>query len=95
VLGEITIRHRPAQLAGNVGGVLGGAASEKLAAPLSDFLKSPAQKSYEALLNPTKVATKYQTQRIMPQLLEEKPIALTRQGFANKAAANAEEAGQG
>jgi hypothetical protein len=61
---------------------------------VADFLKSSAQKSYEQVLNPTMKATKYQTQKIMPQLLEERPIAMTRKGLAEKAASRAEEAGQ-
>jgi hypothetical protein len=61
---------------------------------LSDFFKSSAQKNYETILNPTKVATKYQTAKIMPQLMEEAPIAMTRKGLAGKAATQAEVAGQ-
>lgn len=60
----------------------------------SDLLNSSAVKNYQDVLNPTKVTTKYQTGKIMPQLLEEKPVAMTRQGLADKAAANAEAAGQ-
>jgi hypothetical protein len=82
-----------AAIAGDIGGIAGGAASSKLAS-LSDFLKGSAQKNYEAILNPTKEATKYQTQKIMPQLLEERPVAISRQSLANKAAAEAETAGQ-
>jgi hypothetical protein len=60
----------------------------------ADLLNSSAAKNYQDVLNPTKVTTKYQTQKIMPQMLEEKPVAMTRQGLADKAAANAEAAGQ-
>ena len=60
----------------------------------ADTLRSSAQKSYEDILNPTRQSTKYQTAKIMPQLLEERPIALTRKGLAEKAAGRAEEAGQ-
>jgi hypothetical protein len=60
----------------------------------ADLLNSSAAKNYQDVLNPTKVTTKYQTQKIMPQMLEEKPVAMTRQGLADKAAANAETAGQ-
>src|SRR5438034_4752679 len=56
--------------------------------------KSSAQKSYENVLNPTKATTKFQTQKIMPQLLEERPIAMTRKGLAEKAAGKAEAAGE-
>jgi hypothetical protein len=52
--------------------------------PVSRFLESSAQKSYESILNPTKQATKYQTQQIMPQLLEERPIAMTRKGLRKR-----------
>jgi hypothetical protein len=61
---------------------------------VADFLQSSAQKSYERVLNPTTKATKFQTQQIMPQLLEQRPIALTRKGLAEKAAGRAEAAGQ-
>ena len=60
----------------------------------ADLLKSSAQKSYEAVLNPTKQPTKYQTAQIMPKLMEEAPIAMTRKGLAEKAAGKAEAAGQ-
>jgi len=66
----------------------------KVSPAASDLLKSSAQKNYEDVLNPTKVSTKYQTQKIMPQLLEERPVAMTRQGLAGKAAGQAEQAGQ-
>jgi len=36
------------------------------------------------VLNPTKQTTKYQTQKIMPQLLQERPIAMTRKGLAKR-----------
>ena len=61
---------------------------------LSDLLQNSAQRNYETVLNPTKISTKYQTQKIMPQLLEERPTALTRQGLADQAATKAEAAGQ-
>ena len=60
----------------------------------ADALDASAAKNYQDVLNPTKQTTKFQTQKMMPQLLEEKPIAMTRQGLADKAAANAEAAGQ-
>jgi hypothetical protein len=60
----------------------------------ANLLKSSAQKNYEDVLNPTRVDTKYQTQQIMPKLLEERPVAMTRQGLANKAAGQADIAGQ-
>jgi hypothetical protein len=60
----------------------------------ADLLNSSATKNYQDVLNPTKVTTKYQTGKIMPQLLEEKPIAMTRKGLQEQAAAQAEEAGQ-
>jgi hypothetical protein len=66
----------------------------KVAPKAADFLKSSAQKNYEDVLNPTKQTTKFQTQKIMPQLLEESPIAMTRKGLAEKAAGRAEQAGQ-
>ncbi|MFI5057550.1 MAG: hypothetical protein ACHQLQ_05145 [Candidatus Acidiferrales bacterium] len=61
---------------------------------LADFFRSSAQKNYEDVLNPTRVDTKYQTQQIMPQLMEEAPIAMTRKGLAAKAAGQADIAGQ-
>jgi hypothetical protein len=61
----------------------------------ADYLRSSAQKNYEDILNPTKQTTKYQTQKIMPQLMEERPIAMTRKGLAAKAGGQAEQAGQG
>jgi hypothetical protein len=66
----------------------------RVAPKAADFLKSSAQKNYEDVLNPTKQTTKYQTQKIMPQLLEERPISMTRKGLAEKATGRAEEAGQ-
>ena len=44
------------------------------------FCGTSAQKNYEDMLNPTKLSTKYQTQKMMPQLLGERPNAMTRQG---------------
>lgn len=61
---------------------------------LSNFLKSSAEKNYQDVLNPTRVDTKYQTAKIMPQLMEEAPIAITRKGLAAKAAGQADIAGQ-
>jgi hypothetical protein len=72
--------------AGDVSGVPGG--------KMSDVLRDSAQKNYESVLNPTKVSTKYQTQKMMPQLMDERPRAWTRQGLADQAAAQADEAGQ-
>jgi hypothetical protein len=65
------------------------------AAPgVENVLKSSAEKNYQDVLNPTKVDTKYQTQKIMPKLLQERPVAMTRQGLADKAAGQADVAGQ-
>ncbi|HEV2522590.1 MAG TPA: hypothetical protein VGT24_09430 [Candidatus Acidoferrales bacterium] len=61
---------------------------------VAQFFKGSAQKNYEDVLNPTKIPTKYQTQQIMPQLLEERPIAMTRQGLSDLAGEQAEQAGQ-
>jgi len=61
---------------------------------LANVLKSSAEKNYQDVLNPTKVTTKFQTQKIMPQLVEEAPVAMTRKGLAEKAAGQAESAGQ-
>lgn len=72
----------------------GGSAVSEVAPKLSDALNASAVKSYEDVLNPTKITTKYQTNKIMPQLVEEAPIAISRQGLANKAAAQAENYGQ-
>jgi len=66
----------------------------KAAPTMRSALESSAAKNYEDVLNPTRVDTKYQTQKIMPQLLEERPVAMTRQGLANKAAGQADVAGQ-
>lgn len=66
----------------------------EVASKPADFLKSSAQRSYEEVLNPTRVDTKYQTQKMMPRLLEERPVAMTRKGLAEKAEARAETAGQ-
>jgi hypothetical protein len=94
---------------GNARGVIGEGivpASMALAGPLlekgigkvapqaSEALQSSAAKNYEDVLNPTRVDTKYQTQKIMPQLLQERPIAMTRPGLAEKAAGQADVAGQ-
>jgi len=60
----------------------------------ADALDAWAAKNYQQVLNPTKVTTKFQTQKLVPQLLEERPKAFTRQGLADKAAAQADAAGQ-
>lgn len=78
--------------AGKIAGAVGDATG--LSKGAADLLNSSAATNYQDVLNPTKITTKYQTQKIMPQLLEEKPVAMTRQGLADKAAANAEAAGQ-
>jgi hypothetical protein len=61
---------------------------------VAPLLKKSAAKSYEAIINPTRQGTKFDTQKIMPQLLQERPVALTRQGLTARAGAQAEEAGQ-
>lgn len=70
-----------------------GAVGKAVSAP-AEWLKGSAQRSYEEVLNPTRQDTKYQTQKIMPRLLEERPVAMTRKGLAEKAEARAETAGQ-
>ena len=65
-----------------------------VAPKVSSALESSAAANYEDVLNPTKITTKYQTQKIMPQLLQERPIAMTREGLAEKAAGQADVAGQ-
>lgn len=65
-----------------------------VAPKVSSALESSAAANYEDVLNPTTKATKFQTQKIMPQLLEERPVAMTRKGLAEKAAGQAEAAGQ-
>lgn len=74
-------------------GVAGGTIAESLPF-LSNTLKKSAQKSYEAVINPTKETTKFDTQKIMPTLLQERPISATRQGLIDKASSRAEAAGQ-
>jgi len=76
------------------GGERAGQAIADAAPGVGNVLKSSAEKNYQDVLNPTKVTTKYQTQKIMPQLLKERPVAMTRQGLADKAATQAEAAGQ-
>jgi hypothetical protein len=61
---------------------------------IADALKGSAAKNYEDVLNPTKQGTKFQTQKIMPQLLEERPIAASRQGLQTKAEGMADQYGQ-
>jgi len=56
-------------------------------------LERSAEKNYKAVLNPTKESTKFQTQKIMPELLEQRPVAATRTGLAEKARGFAEAAG--
>ena len=75
---------------------LAGAAVGEIANRVNagDVLRNSAQRNYETVLNPTKISTKYQTQKIMPQLLEERPTAMTRQSLADKANLQAETAGQ-
>ena len=76
------------------GGERAGQAVADVAPRVGNVLKSSAVKNYQDVLNPTRIDTKYQTQKIMPKLLEERPVAMTRQGLANKAAGQAEAAGQ-
>jgi len=76
------------------GGERAGQAIADAAPGVGNVLKQSAEKNYQDVLNPTKVTTKYQTQKIMPQLLKERPVAMTRQGLADKAATQAEAAGQ-
>jgi len=76
------------------GGERVGQAVADAAPGVGNVLKSSAEKNYQDVLNPTRVDTKYQTQKIMPKLLEERPVAMTRQGLADKAAVQAEAAGQ-
>src|SRR5438552_3328008 len=54
----------------------GGSVTGKVA----EALDASAQKNYEQVLNPSKETTKYQTQQVMPKLLEERPISMTRKG---------------
>lgn len=61
---------------------------------VSRALESSAAKNYEDVLNPTRIDTKYQTAKIMPQLVKERPTAFSREGLAEKAATQAEAAGQ-
>jgi len=67
---------------------------QAVAPRVSSALESSAAENYKDVLNPTKITTKYQTQQIMPQLLKERPIALSREGLAEKAAGQADVAGQ-
>ena len=83
-----------ANLAGDVGGMAGGIGAVKAGEPVADALEQSAARNYQTILNPTKTTTKFQTQKIMPQLLEERPVAMTRAGMAEKAAGQAEAAGQ-
>lgn len=83
-----------ANLAGDVGGVAGGTGAVKLADLAAPALEKSATQNYKNILNPTRIDTKFQTNQIMPKLLEERPIAMTREGLAEKAGAKAEEAGQ-
>lgn len=70
------------------------AAAKAISPKVAKALDVSAAKNYEDVLNPTKQTTKFQTQKITPQLLEERPVALTRKGLAEKAGAQAEAAGQ-
>lgn len=71
-----------------------GSVVKKAFPAASEMLREGATKDYEAVLNPTKETTKYQTNKMMPRLLEERPTALTREGLAEKAGKQAEAAGQ-
>jgi hypothetical protein len=72
----------------------GGSALSEALPGLSGFLNKSAAKNYEDVLNPTKQGTKFQTQKIMPQLLQERPIAASRQGLQTKAEETADQYGQ-
>lgn len=61
---------------------------------IATFLKDSQAKNYEDVLAPTTKANKFTTNKIMPQLQETRPIAVSRQGLADKAAARAEDFGQ-
>src|SRR6266849_4868140 len=71
-----------------------GEAIGEIAPKVSGGLRSSAAKNYQDVLNPTRVDTKFQTQKIMPQLLKERPKAFTREGLAEKAGTQADIAGQ-
>jgi hypothetical protein len=71
-----------------------GEAINEVVPGVKNVLKQSAAKNYQDVLNPTRIDTKYQTQKIMPQLVKEAPVAMTRQGLAEKAAGQADIAGQ-
>lgn len=83
-----------ADLAGDLGGFAGGFGAGKLSDMATPALKESATQNYKNILNPTKVTTKYQTNKIMPKLLEERPVSMTREGMAEKAGSKADAAGQ-
>lgn len=71
------------------GPLLGEAAS-----PAAGLLEQSAARGYGQVLKPTTRWAKTETGQIMPQLLEQRPVAWSRAGLAEKAATQAEEAGQ-
>jgi hypothetical protein len=71
-----------------------GPVLEAAAAPTATALEQSAARTYGQVLKPTTQAAKFTTQKIMPQLVEERPVALTRTALAEKAATQAEEYGQ-
>lgn len=75
-------------------GPLAAPASEKLAQKTGEALEESAVKNYKRVLNPTSEKTKFTTNQIMPQLLQERPIAFSRSGLAEKAGEAAEDYGQ-
>jgi len=75
-------------------GERGGEALADVGKGVGNVLRQSAAKNYQDVLNPSRVDTKFQTQKIMPQLVKERPVAMTRQGLADKAAGQADIAGQ-
>jgi hypothetical protein len=84
----------PGQAAIAGGLTAAGPLVEAAAGPVSTALEQSAARTYGQVLKPTTQAAKFTTQKIMPQLLEERPVALTRTALAEKAASQAEEYGQ-
>lgn len=65
-----------------------------LASPAAKFIKNSAIKQYSQVFNPTREDTKQMTKRVVPQLLEQGKVALTRDGLARTASKNMSDIGQ-
>jgi hypothetical protein len=78
--------------AATVGGVAGGLSV--VGSAFSPLLKSSAEKSYSKALGATTKENKQISDKVVPELINRKTLAVTREGLFNKAATKADRAGE-